>query len=63
MSLYKRLTEKGTLLDGSLNGGRPKAALKDPSTLPINDTFRVGEYDTALPDGVDVSRATDVTGN
>ena len=43
MSLYKKLTEKGTLLDGSLNGGRPKAALKDPSTLPINDTFRVGE--------------------
>jgi hypothetical protein len=63
MSILQKFQEQGTLLDGTLNGGKPLAALKDPSTLPINNTFRNGEYDTALPDGVQTSRATDVTGN
>jgi hypothetical protein len=63
MSILQKFNRQGTLLDGSMNGGRPSAALKDPATLPINNTFRNGEYDTALPDGVETSRASDITGN
>jgi len=63
MSILKKFQEQGTLLDGTLNGGKPLAALKDPATIPINNTFRNGEYDVALPDGVQTSRATDTTGN
>lgn len=63
MSILQKFNQQGTLLDGNLNGGRPSAALKDAGTLPINNTFRNGEYDTALPDGVEPTRATDVTGN
>ncbi len=63
MSILKKFKDQGTLLDGTLNGGRPTGALKDPATKPINNTFRNGEYDTALPDGVETSRAADVTGN
>ena len=63
MSILKKFQEQGTLLDGTLNGGKPLAALKDPATRPINTTFKNGEYDASLPDGVQTSRATDVTGN
>ena len=63
MSILQKFNQQGTLLDGSINGSRPTAALRDPATLPINNTFRFGEYDTALPDGIETTRATDITGN
>lgn len=51
-----------TIHNGSLGvNGRPNAALSDPLTKKVNNTFVKGEYDTALPDGVDAKRALDTT--
>jgi len=66
MSLIKIFDEQGTLLDGELNGSKPKAALNNTSKPFINNTFSKGEYLNNLPGDIDVqdeiNRAKDITG-
>ena len=66
MSLIKIFEERGTLLDGELNGSKPKAALNSTSKPFINNTFSKGEYLNNLPGDIDVpneiDRARDITG-
>ena len=66
MSLIQKFEEDGTLLDGSLNGAKPKVALNNTGKPFINDTFSKGEYLNNLPGDIDVpseiNRAKDITG-
>mgnify|MGYP000156210126 CR=1 FL=1 len=65
MSLIKIFDEQGTFFDGTLNGGRPGAAMNNTSTAFLNGTFDKGEYLNNLPDDIDVpseiARAKDAT--
>lgn len=45
MGLKNQLENNGSVLSSGLNGKRPTGALKNPSTIGINNTFSLGEYD------------------
>jgi hypothetical protein len=62
MSILTKFTTEGTILDGTLNGSKPKAALKDAATMSINNSFAKGQYQGAL-DADALRRAQDLTGN
>tara|TARA_B110000977_G_scaffold55626_1_gene75820 strand:+ start:370 stop:570 length:201 start_codon:yes stop_codon:yes gene_type:complete len=65
MSLIKKFETEGTLLDGELNGSRPKAPMNNTGKAFINGTFDKGEYLNNLPNDIDTdverSRAADAT--
>lgn len=66
MSLIKKFETEGTLLDGELNGAKPKVPMNNTGKPFINDTFNKGEYLNNLPGDIDVpseiDRARDITG-
>ena len=65
MSPIKIFEEGGTLYDGTLNGGRPGAAMNNTGTPFLNGTFDKGEYLNNLPNDIDTdverARAADGT--
>lgn len=59
MALLDKFETNGSTLN-PLKGTQPEAALKDAATLPVNDSFSKGKYQSYI---LDTDRATDLTGN
>jgi len=61
MSIISKFTEDGSIFDGDLNGSLPTGPLTDGTTLPINTTFKNGQYLDNLPSGIPNTRLLDNT--
>ena len=63
MSIISKFIEEGSVFDGDLNGALPTGPLSDGNVLPVNTTFKNGQYLDNLPNGIPNTRLLDNTGN